>query len=42
LNPLPFLKVVEQKEQGLYYENDPHLNIHGQKVLAAFLNKELL
>lgn len=41
LNPLSFFREKE-KEKQLFYDNDPHLNQHGQEVLAQYLiNKKL-
>lgn len=40
INPLPYFQHLENND-SLYYENDPHLTLWGQKKLALFVNKEL-
>jgi hypothetical protein len=37
LNPLKRFQQLEADGPHLYFQNDPHLNDHGQKVLADFL-----
>lgn len=41
LNPLAYFKKRDSIEP-LYYENDPHLNNLGQKVLGEFLEQKIL
>ncbi|WP_299438784.1 hypothetical protein [uncultured Aquimarina sp.] len=42
VNPLEKLRESDSLHYRLYYENDPHLNDLGQKVLGNYLKKQLL
>ncbi len=37
LDPLPYFQQIMEKENSLYYSNDPHLTPFGNKVLAEYL-----
>lgn len=37
LDPLPFFRTLEKKQQQLYYENDIHLNALGQEQLGKWV-----
>jgi hypothetical protein len=41
LNPLETFQLLEQKGKKLYYNNNPHLNLEGQKYLGDYLIKNL-
>lgn len=41
LNLLPYLKSKNYNDEVLYYENDPHFSLQGQKVLAEYLKETL-
>lgn len=40
-NPLPHLK-SKGKETKLYYENDPHFNMHGHKAMADYIQENII
>ena len=37
LNPIQFLRDREKEDKLMYYQNDGHLNTHGQKAIAEFI-----
>ena len=41
LNPISILKESEDRGQAVYYKNDSHLTLEGQKVLGRFLLSHL-
>ena len=41
VDPLSTFKKHEKLGEELYFQNDPHLNSTGQKVLSNFINKQL-
>ena len=40
-NPLSFFRKKEREGNQLYFNNDPHLNLYGQKVLFKFINQSI-
>ena len=41
LNPLQFFKNLENTGQKVYFSNDSHLNILGQRILGEYVAKEI-
>jgi hypothetical protein len=41
LDPLAVFKKEEEQGEELYFQNDPHLNSKGQKVLSSYILKQL-
>jgi hypothetical protein len=42
INPLGDFQLAEKSGKQLYFENDPHLTLEGQKVLAALITERLI